>query len=244
MKANKILLGASLSTLLVSGVLITKNITHADNTNVNHESQLSSNELEKKQKHNETIDVALRDFSSLKKFNDYFNNNNLSNENWLIPDLSTEGTQDSGKTHGWAISQTEESAKEYLKRNEEVVKNIASVKDIRAALAERDAKENVAIKTALHDYASLEEFNAKFSPIEDTTTASYTPDEQWMIPDLSDVGSNDGGKSHGWSGFPTKEQAEDSDVVDETGKVVYTFKVSDGASAGAIREALAERDKA
>ncbi|WP_285142109.1 hypothetical protein [Lactococcus petauri] len=105
--------------------------------------------------------------------------------------------------------------------------------------------ENLAIKTALHDYASLEEFNARFSPVEDSMTASYTPDEQWMIPDLSDVGSSDDGKSHGWTGFRTKAEAQDSDVTDmNTGKVVYTFKVSDGASAGEIRKALAERDNA
>lgn len=151
MKINKIILTAGLSVLVFSGILVTKNITQADNTSTNSKVQVSE---------------------------------------------------------------------------------------------KLDEKENVAIKTALHDYASLEEFNKRFSPTGDTETASDTPDEQWMIPDLSDVGSNDNGKTHGWTTFVTKEQAEDNDVVDETGKVVYTFKVSDGASAGAIREALAERDKA
>ncbi|EKF50408.1 hypothetical protein [Lactococcus garvieae] len=108
----------------------------------------------------------------------------------------------------------------------------------------QDKPENLAIKTALNDFASLDEFNAQFSPVEDNMTASFTPDEQWMIPDLSDVGSNDGGKTHGWTGARTKEEAQDTDVTDmNTGKVVYTFKVSDGASAGEIRKALAERDK-
>lgn len=117
--------------------------------------------------------------------------------------------------------------------------------NVKAQTAPQTKQENLAIKTALHDYASLEEFNARFSPVEDSMTASYTPDEQWMIPDLSDVGSSDDGKSHGWTGFRTKAEAQDSDVTDmNTLKVVYTFKVSDGASAGEIRKALAERDNA
>lgn len=204
----------------------------------------------KVKKQNLALETAFNDFKSLDEFNTKFFD--VSDESWMVPDVSSEGSMDGGKSHGWTTSPTKELATDsnIVDNNTgEVVDTMrtsdgATAKEIRKALAERDAKENLAIKTALHDYASLEEFNANFSPIEDITTASYTPDEQWMIPDLSDVGSNDGGKSHGWSGFPTKEQAKDSDVTDETGKVVYTFKVSDGASAGAIREALAERDKA
>lgn len=191
------------------------------------------------------LEVALKEFSSLEDFNNKFSDF-AEDESWIVPDMSSLGSEDGGKTHGWLISPSEEDflQGEVLQEESQDYIEGASVADVRQALAERDSKENAAIRTALHDYASLEEFNACFSPIGDTEIASYTQDEQWMIPDLSDVGSNDSGKSHGWTGARTKEEAQDSDVTDNTGKVVYTFKVSDGASAGAIREALAERDKA
>lgn len=205
----------------------------------------------KVKKQNLALETALNDFKSLDEFNTKFVD--TSDEAWMIPDVSPEGSNDGGNSHGWTTFPTKQRAHDKDIIDNNTGKSVYTIKssdgaivgDIRKALAERDAKENPAIKTALHDYASLEEFNAKFSPVEDSVTAIYTPDEQWMIPDLSDVGSNDGGKTHGWTGARTKEEAKDSDVTDmKTGKVVYTFKVSDGASAGAIREALSERDKA
>ena len=95
-------------------------------------------------------------------------------------------------------------------------------------------KQNLALKTALNDFKTLDEFNAKFFD---------TPDEAWMVPDVSSEGSMDGGKSHGWTTSPNKELATDSNVIDNnTGEVVDTMKASDGATAKEIRKALAERD--
>lgn len=95
-------------------------------------------------------------------------------------------------------------------------------------------KQNLALETALNDFKSLDEFNTKFFD---------TSDEAWMIPDVSAEGSNDGGNSHGWTTFPTKQRAHDKDIIDNnTGKSVYTIKSSDGAIVGDIRKALAERD--
>lgn len=95
---------------------------------------------------------------------------------------------------------------------------------------------NLALETALNDFTSLDEFNKKFFD---------THDEAWMVPDVSSEGSMDGGESHGWTTSPTKELATDSNIVDNnTGKVVDTMKASDGATAGEIRKALAERDNA
>lgn len=97
-------------------------------------------------------------------------------------------------------------------------------------------KKNLAIEIALHDFKNLEEFNTKFFD---------TSDETWMIPDVSPEGSNDGGNSHGWTSFPAKENAKDSDIIDNnTGKTIYTTKASDGATAGEIRETLVDRDNA
>lgn len=94
--------------------------------------------------------------------------------------------------------------------------------------------QNLALKIALNDFKNLDEFNTKFFD---------TPDEAWMVPDVSSEGSMDGGKSHGWTTSPTKELATDSNIVDNnTGEVVDTIKTSDGATAKEIRKALAERD--
>lgn len=242
MKLKNKVIGLGLGIALTSGLVLSlPMLNELTKAYANTENQQVNNKVKTKT----ALEVALKEFSSLESFNHRFGDE--SGENWMIPDLSSHGSEDSGKTHGWIVATSEKVALEESAMQEEPPEEIkgASVNEIRKALADRDSKENAAIRTALHDYASLEAFNAKFSPIGDTEIASYTPDEQWMIPDLSDVGSNDGGKSHGWTGFRTKEEAQDSDVTDmETGKVVYTFKISDGASAGAIREALAERDKA
>lgn len=240
MKLKNKLVGLGIGVALTSGIIISlPKLTELSKVYANTGSQQETNSTKKQS----ALKVALLEFSSLEDFNNRFGEE--SDGQWMIPDLSSRGSEDGGKTHGWTITASEEVALKEASMQEEPQNEIegASVSDIRKALYERDAKENPAIKTALNEYASLEEFNKRFSPIEDTMTASYTPNEQWMIPDLSSLGSNDGGKSHGWQGAPTREQAQDSDVTDEKGNVFYTFKVSDGASAGAIREALVQRDK-
>lgn len=112
--------------------------------------------------------------------------------------------------------------------------------DVKAQVTEqsepkvKDEKENLALKIALNDFKNLDEFNAKFFDM---------ADEAWMVPDVSPEGSNDGGKSHGWATSPTKELATDTIIKDtNTGEVTDTIKASDGATAGDIRKALAERD--
>ncbi|UYT10344.1 hypothetical protein [Lactococcus garvieae] len=116
--------------------------------------------------------------------------------------------------------------------------SIKKIEDVKAqAIVQEESqneKKNLAIEVALHDFTNLEEFN---------TTFFDTPDNSWMVPDVSSEGSNDGGNSHGWSIMPSQELAEDSNIVDDdTGKTVYTLKASDGSTAGEIREALAKRD--
>lgn len=242
MKLKKKVIGIGLGMVLTSGLILSiPRLNELTKVYANTGSQ----QVISKVKTETALEVALKEFFSLEDFNDKFSDF-AEDESWIVPDMSSLGSEDGGKTHGWLISPSEEDflQGEVLQEESQDYIEGARVADIRQALADRDIKENAAIRTALHDYASLEEFNTWFSPVGDTEMASYTPDELWMIPDLSDVGSNDSGKSHGWTSFRTKGEAQNSDITDMgTGKVVYTFKVSDGASARTIREALAERDK-
>lgn len=82
----------------------------------------------------------------------------------------------------------------------------------------------------------MEAFNARFSPDD-------TPDVNWLIPDTSKMGSEDGGKTHGWTSFLPKEEADYSEIKDtETCEVTAVISAKDGATAGEIRQILSERD--
>jgi hypothetical protein len=127
---------------------------------------------------------------------------------------------------------TEPSAEEPTKT--EVPIPVATQKSIPSNEAEEE--QVLALEIALQEFESLEAFNARFSPDD-------TPDVNWLIPDTSEMGSEDGGKTHGWTSFPSKEEADDSEITDtETGEVTAVISAKDGATAGEIRQILSERD--
>ena len=108
---------------------------------------------------------------------------------------------------------------------------------------EPEEKQSLAIEIALHDFESLEDFNSRFSPIEGDLNGAYTSDEHWLVPDTTENGSNDEGKTHGWCGFLSEDDASDNEITDMvTGQVTDIIYAKDGATAGEIRAALTARD--
>lgn len=53
----------------------------------------------KVKKQNLALETALNDFKSLDEFNTKFFD--TSDEAWMIPDVSAEGSNDGGNSHGW-----------------------------------------------------------------------------------------------------------------------------------------------
>lgn len=102
-----------------------------------------------------------------------------------------------------------------------------------------NSNENLAIKIALQDFSSLEEFNNYFLEYDSKGNASLISDDTFIIPDT--LGDNGTTKQHGWSEFPSEKEADDVSVYDEsTGHTTYQTK-SDGATVREIRKALVER---
>ncbi|USI69409.1 hypothetical protein LMK04_12320 (plasmid) [Lactococcus petauri] len=102
-------------------------------------------------------------------------------------------------------------------------------------------KQNLAIKIALQDFSSLEDFNKNFLDYDSSGNTTLMSDDTFLIPDtLADY--NDTEKQHGWNSFPSEKDAEDISVYDEsTGHTSYQSK-SDGATIKEIRKALSDRD--
>lgn len=101
------------------------------------------------------------------------------------------------------------------------------------------SNQNLAIKIALQDFSSLEEFNNYFLEYDSKGNASLMSDDTFIIPDT--LGDNGTTKQHGWSEFPSEKKAEDISVYDEsTGHTTYQSK-SDGSTVREIRKALVER---
>lgn len=108
----------------------------------------------------------------------------------------------------------------------------------------KTSENNLAIKTALHDFSNLNEFNKYFENSNmgnKFVDGNELLDDQWMIPDLSNLGSEDGGKSHSWSISLSKEQATEQEKAQMKNKEMV-MKTSDGASVKEIRKALVDRD--
>lgn len=105
-----------------------------------------------------------------------------------------------------------------------------------------NSNENLAIKIALQDFSSLEEFNNYFLEYDSKGNTSLIFDDTFIIPDT--LGDNGTTKQHGWSEFPSEKEADDVSVYDEsTGHTTYQTK-SDGATVREIRKALVERGDA
>ena len=101
------------------------------------------------------------------------------------------------------------------------------------------SKENLAIRIALQDFSSLEEFDNYFLDYDSNGNTSLKSDDNFLIPDT--LGNNGTNEQHGWSEFPSEREADDVSVYDEsTGHTTYQSK-SDGATVKEIREALVER---
>lgn len=101
-----------------------------------------------------------------------------------------------------------------------------------------NSNENLAIKIALQDFSSLEEFNNYFLEYDSKGNTSLISDDTFIIPDT--LGDNGTTKQHGWSEFPSEKEADDVSVYDEsTGHTTYQTK-SAGATVREIRKALVE----
>ena len=136
MKLKNKLVGLGIGVVLTSGIIISlPKLTELSKVYANTGSQQEINSI----KSQSALDVALLEFYSLEDFNNRFGDE--SGEKWMIPDLSSHGSEDGGKTHGWIITDSEEVALKEASMQEEPQNEIkgASVNDIRQALSERDS---------------------------------------------------------------------------------------------------------
>lgn len=140
MKFKKILLTSAVTVLTISGAITAKNFVYAnsDTNEITVESQIKETPI------NPTIGQAIKEFSTLKEFNNHFQGE-LMDEQWMVPDLSSLGSEDGDITHGWTISPSREASLKNLIQDENgnEMNQIegASVKDIRQALSERDSNQ-------------------------------------------------------------------------------------------------------
>ncbi len=137
MKVKKLLLTSAITLVTFSGAMTAKNFVFADDSNtIKVETQGKETSI------NLTVKQAMQEFSSLQEFNDGFHGE-LTDDQWMVADLSSVGIEDGGKTLGWTISPSREASLQniILDENGNEMKQIegASVKDIRQALSERDA---------------------------------------------------------------------------------------------------------
>jgi hypothetical protein len=137
MKFKNKIIGLGVGVVLTSGLIIAIPKLHTlSKVHANTETQQMTNQRNT----NPTVKLALQEFLNLEDFNKQFSEE--ADERWLVPDLSSLGSEDGGRTHGWTITASKEVFLQETMLQEEPQEYIdgASVGDIRKALIERDAE--------------------------------------------------------------------------------------------------------